>query len=105
MNNVVKWVIDIEANQPQEAADEALRIMLNPGEALFFDVKNKNGKYRVDLNVPTTIKLDMTPEEQVIKMAESLIDKFIGKVDSGRARSVETYAECKILKIKIQNLK
>ena len=34
----------------------------------------------------------------IIKMAEELCDKFISKVESNKARSVETYADCKKLK-------
>ena len=35
--------------------------------------------------------------EQIIKMAKALCEKFINKVETGRARSRETYAECKAL--------
>lgn len=35
--------------------------------------------------------------EQIIKAAKALCVKFIDKVESGRARSVKTYAECKAL--------
>lgn len=31
----------------------------------------------------------------IIWSAKSLCEKFVGKVESGRARSRETYAECK----------
>lgn len=35
--------------------------------------------------------------EQIIKVAKALCEKFIDKVETGRARSIETYAECKAL--------
>ena len=35
--------------------------------------------------------------EKIIKMAKVLCEKFINKVETGRARSCETYAECKAL--------
>ena len=35
--------------------------------------------------------------EQIIKAAKALCEKFINKVETGRARSCETYAECKAL--------
>ena len=40
--------------------------------------------------------------EQIIKAAKALCEKFIDKVETGRARSRETYAECKAL-LKIIN--
>lgn len=39
----------------------------------------------------------MHNQEKIIKMAKVLCEKFIHKVDTGRARSIETYAECKAL--------
>ena len=35
--------------------------------------------------------------EQIIKAAKALCEKLIDKVETGRARSRETYAECKAL--------
>lgn len=35
--------------------------------------------------------------EKIIRMAKVLCEKFINKVETGRARSHETYAECKAL--------
>lgn len=35
--------------------------------------------------------------EKIIKMAKVLCEKFINKAETGRARSRETYAECKEL--------
>ncbi len=42
---------------------------------------------------------------RIIDDAESLCDKFIKKVEAGRAGSVETYKECKELLEKIRILK
>ena len=39
----------------------------------------------------------MKDTELIIDLAEVLCDKFVKKVEPGRARSVETYAECKAL--------
>jgi hypothetical protein len=36
-------------------------------------------------------------EENVIEYAKALCKKFIDKVESGKARSTETYNECKHL--------
>jgi len=36
-------------------------------------------------------------EEKIINYAKALAVKFVKKVDSGMARSVETYSECNIL--------
>lgn len=36
-------------------------------------------------------------EKKIIELAEILCKKFINKVESGRARSTETYADCKQL--------
>lgn len=36
-------------------------------------------------------------QKQINKEARALCEKFINKVETGRARSVETYAECKSL--------
>lgn len=36
-------------------------------------------------------------KDDVIQEAKELCEKFIGKVDTGRARSKETYRECKHL--------
>jgi hypothetical protein len=36
-------------------------------------------------------------QDEIIDFAEKLAKKFVGKVESNRARSVETYAECKQL--------
>lgn len=36
-------------------------------------------------------------EVEIIKTAKSLCEKFIIKVETGKARSHETYAECKAL--------
>ena len=36
-------------------------------------------------------------QEEIIKTAKALCEKFINKVETGRARSRETYAECKAL--------
>jgi len=35
--------------------------------------------------------------KEIIKTAKALCEKFINKVETGRARSHETYAECKVL--------
>lgn len=35
--------------------------------------------------------------EQIVRVAKALCEKFIHKVDEGRARSHETYAECNSL--------
>ena len=35
--------------------------------------------------------------EQIIEAAKALCEKFVNKVESGRARSKETYAECNAL--------
>jgi hypothetical protein len=35
--------------------------------------------------------------KEIIKTAKALCEKFINKVETGRARSHETYAECKTL--------
>ncbi len=43
----------------------------------------------------------MTPTTEIINIAEALCDKFIHKVETGRAHSRETYAECKHLRSKI----
>lgn len=40
---------------------------------------------------------DKAMSEKIIKMAKVLCEKFINKVETGRARSRETYAECKEL--------
>ena len=42
---------------------------------------------------------------RVITNAESLCDKFMSKVEKGKARSVETYSECKRLKQYIDELR
>ena len=39
--------------------------------------------------------------EEIINDAKALCEKFINKVESGRARSTETYSECKSLLQKI----
>lgn len=47
-------------------------------------------------------------KEQVIGLANSVImvaNKFIGKVDSGRARSVETYSDLQKLKAEAELVK
>jgi len=36
-------------------------------------------------------------DTQIIDAAEDLCKKFVDKVESGRARSVETYSDCKAL--------
>ena len=36
-------------------------------------------------------------KDQTLQMAKRLCEKFINKVNSGQARSVETYNECKLL--------
>lgn len=36
-------------------------------------------------------------QEKIIKKAKALCEKFINKVETGKARSHETYAECKAL--------
>ena len=49
----VKWVIDIEADTPEEAAQQALAIQRNPESiATVFDIYNDEHQYltRVDLN-------------------------------------------------------
>lgn len=46
--------------------------------------------------------------EQAIGLANSVIivaNKFIGKVESGRARSVETYSDMQKLKVEAELLK
>lgn len=43
-------------------------------------------------------------EEQLIADAKALCVKFINKVETGRARSTETLAECKALLAKIEKL-
>ena len=37
----------------------------------------------------------MKSDHELIKEAKALCQKFVNKVESGRARSVETYADCK----------
>lgn len=39
----------------------------------------------------------MDKKDQIINEAKRLCEKFINKVESGRARSKETYTECKAL--------
>jgi hypothetical protein len=39
----------------------------------------------------------LSQNAEIIDFAEKLAKKFVGKVESNRARSVETYAECKQL--------
>lgn len=41
-------------------------------------------------------------QQEIINDAKALCQKFIGKVESGRARSKETYAECTALLRKIE---
>lgn len=36
-------------------------------------------------------------QKRIIKRAKALCEKFINKVETGKARSHETYAECKAL--------
>ena len=50
----VVWEIDIEADSPRKAAEQARSIMLDPfSSALFFDVKKPNGStVEVDLETP-----------------------------------------------------
>lgn len=40
-------------------------------------------------------KIQWDNANYIIRTAKALCEKFIGKVETGRARSVETYAECK----------
>ena len=35
--------------------------------------------------------------EQIVKAAKALCEKFVNKVETGKAHSKETYAECKAL--------
>ena len=39
----------------------------------------------------------MKTEKQIIQQAKNLCEKFINKVENGKARSKETYQECKDL--------
>ena len=39
----------------------------------------------------------MDKKDRIIQEAKKLCEKFINKVETGRARSKETYAECKEL--------
>jgi hypothetical protein len=39
----------------------------------------------------------MKTEKDIVEQAKALCQKFVDKVESGRARSVETYADCKAL--------
>lgn len=58
MNYLVAWYIDIEADSPKEAAEEALRIQRDPSSiATVFDVMVKGN----EVNTHNTI--DLTPEE------------------------------------------
>lgn len=50
------------------------------------------------------IKKDVFVMLEILDMAEALCVKFINKVESGRARSKETYKECKELLEKIESL-
>lgn len=43
-------------------------------------------------------------KNHVIQTAKNLCEKFILKVETGRARSVETYNECKVLLAEIDLL-
>lgn len=53
-NYRVKWEIDIEADSPEEAAKEALKIQRDPDSvATIFDVIDDNG---------VTIQIDLNPE-------------------------------------------
>ena len=48
----VTWVIDLEADTPQQAAEQALAIQRNPESiATVFDVTDEdNAQWRIDLN-------------------------------------------------------
>lgn len=50
----VVWTIDIDADSPREAAEQALVVQRGPGnEATFFEVYDKEilGKFEIDLDV------------------------------------------------------
>lgn len=51
----VTWEIEIDAENPREAAEEVRRIQLDPySEALFFDTEDSNGNcVGVELPLPT----------------------------------------------------
>lgn len=36
-----------------------------------------------------------TETATLIKLAKNMCEKFVGKVEDGRARSIETYADCR----------
>jgi len=44
---------------------------------------------------PILILETMKSEKELIEQAKALCEKFVNKVETGRARSVETHADCK----------
>ena len=57
---LVKWEIDIEADNPEEAARKALEIQRDRNSrALVFDVIHEANDYKwmIDLEMATTVKL------------------------------------------------
>jgi len=52
---------------------------------------------KADLEYQFFKQFEKPSSEQIIKAAEDLCVKFIEKVETGRARSIETYSVCKTL--------
>jgi hypothetical protein len=46
--------------------------------------------------------VENTKQHEIIIRAKKLCEKFIAKVESGNARSRETYSECKELLLRIK---
>lgn len=83
MQYKVVWTIDIEANSPKEAAEEALAIQRDKGsEATAFEVRNPNtGKLieNVDLFMslyPNIEELLETPHSEIVDKLCDFEDRF-----------------------------